>query len=76
MCFENLKKRESNKIKKEKLDVKIKPLIKTINEFDEYITTSSCSGRAGLLMLGKKKCENGFLFKTHKKIKKEAWKCR
>lgn len=76
MNFENLKKKELKKIKKEKIDLKIRSLIRTINSFNDYVTTSSCSGRTGLLMLGKKKCDMGFVYKTHCKIKrkKEVWK--
>lgn len=63
-----------NDAKKEnKVDSKIIPIIDLINSFDEYYTSSSCSGRIVLLELPKigDKKNAKFLGKWHRKITKK-----
>ena len=77
MKFEDMKKKQLNRIDKSnigKWDSKIKVLCEKLNKMEEYYTTSSCAGRIILLKSSKEKIENGFLFRTHEKIKFEELK--
>jgi len=56
------------------LDVKIKGLCERINKFDDFYTTSSCSGRVVLIKGEDKKQEGMFLFRSHDKVKVEEIK--
>jgi tRNA wybutosine-synthesizing protein 3 len=50
------------------LDMDLKPLLDAINALSDYYTTSSCSGRVGLLEdLGSKK-DSRYLMKWHRKV--------
>jgi len=57
----------SDKSKKGSVDIKIKPLIDLINSYDNYVTTSSCSGRIVLLKRStdSKKHESEWIYTTH-----------
>lgn len=59
--------------KKGNVDEHISPLLDTINEHDDYYTTSSCSGRIMLLVDtdSKDKSRAKWLFVSHNEIKKE-----
>lgn len=77
MKFKDMKTKQLSKADKSnigKWDVKIKGLCDKLNKKKEYYTTSSCAGRIILLKSSKGKIENGFLFRTHKKIKFEELK--
>lgn len=66
--------RKKNTLSKEdksfigKWDEKIAPLCKKINSFENYYTTSSCSGRILLMIDAEKKGKDLFIFVSHKKI--------
>ena len=61
---------KSDKSKKGCIDKEIWPLIIKINSLENYYTTSSCSGRIGLLeKRSDKKCETEWLFKSHSIVK-------
>lgn len=55
-------------------DKHISKLCDKINSLDNYYTTSSCSGRAILIIDQDKKAENLFVFVSHEKIKFEELK--
>ncbi len=57
-----------------KWDTKIKKLCDKINSFDEYYTTSSCSGRIILMIDKAKKDKNLFVFVSHDKLSFEQLK--
>jgi tRNA wybutosine-synthesizing protein 3 len=56
------------------VDKKIIKILDVINQNPNYYTTSSCSGRISLDILGKRKKEHLWVFKSHKTITKEQLK--
>src|SRR3989338_5583747 len=62
--------RKQDKSKKGAIDGHIKDLINTINDSEDYYTTSSCSGRIVLLKLSesKKKNEAEWIFTSHELV--------
>lgn len=70
MSFDNSKKQAINKKDKSgigKFDTKIRNLVKLINSKKDYYTTSSCSGRIGLIT-DAPKGKSKWLFKSHKPV--------
>lgn len=65
------------------IDEFLKPLIATINGLDDYVTTSSCSGRVSVFLEGEKGCEEDgkvtgkgggkWLFVSHDPKEIDAW---
>jgi len=62
---------KKDKSRKGSIDNKIKKLVDKINSFNDFYTTSSCSGRILLSAIPRsnKKNEVQYLFRSHKKIK-------
>jgi len=78
MTFLNQKKTylaKSDKSKKGDRDVKIIPLLETINALPEYYTTSSCSGRTYLWKGTGKKSETQWLKVSHDLINADFFDC-
>lgn len=72
MTFETDKKiflGKKDKSIKGEIDKEILPLIKKINSFPNYYTTSSCAGRIMLLMPSKRKQDTKWIFVKHDKVK-------
>jgi len=67
---------KKDKSRKGSIDIKIKKLVNKINSFNDFYTTSSCSGRVLLYSIPKsnKKNEVKYLFTSHKKIQYEEIK--
>ncbi|MBI2651298.1 hypothetical protein HYX01_02410 [Candidatus Woesearchaeota archaeon] len=61
---------KKDKSKKGSIDIKIKNLVDKINSFDDFFTTSSCSGRILLIAQHKsgRKDKAEWLFSSHNKI--------
>lgn len=73
MDFDNQKKQALAKADKSnigKVDKRIKPLVDLINSNKDYFTTSSCSGRIGLLT-DSIKGKTEWVFKSHEPVKTE-----
>ena len=71
MTFNNQKKSilsRKDKSDKGQIDKRIKPFVDLINSKRDYYTTSSCSGRIGILTEGKKG-QAKWIFKTHEPVK-------
>lgn len=78
MNFPNNKKTylaKSDKSKKGDIDIKIIPLLETINALSDYYTTSSCSGRVYLWKGTGKKSETQWLRVSHDIIQEEFFAC-
>ena len=74
MNFPNNKKTylaKSDKSKKGDIDIKIIPLLETINALPDYYTTSSCSGRVYLWKGTGKKSETQWLKVSHDLIEED-----
>ncbi len=76
MPFDNEKRcflRKLDKSRKGAIDTPVQKLISLINSFDDYYTTSSCSGRITLMTAPppKKKYEAVWLYTTHGRPDKE-----
>src|SRR3989339_446323 len=56
------------------IDIKIKDLCNKVNLFDNYFTTSSCSGRIVFIKDETKKKHNLFLYRNHDLISLEVLK--
>jgi len=56
------------------IDLKIKDLCNKVNLFDNYFTTSSCSGRIVLIKDDNKKKPGIILFRNHEKVSLENLK--
>ena len=76
--FERIKEQGLNKIFHDKsskgsIDIPILPLVRRINQLDDYFTTSSCSGRISITkeLEGITKHRNAWIFKSHNKISVE-----
>jgi len=74
MIFEKEKEEflaKKDKSRKGSIDNRIKKLVNKINSFNDFYTTSSCSGRILILTIpeSNKKNEVQYLFRSHKKIK-------
>jgi tRNA wybutosine-synthesizing protein 3 len=61
---------KKDKSKKGSIDEKMRPIVKRINSFPNYYTTSSCAGRIVLLhQISGKKQESNWIFSSHSTIK-------
>lgn len=65
---------KADKSNKGSIDKDIKLLVGLINSLQDYYTTSSCSGRIGILMPDNKKNKTSWLFLSHDKISLEQIK--
>lgn len=59
---------------KGEIDAPIKRLVSFLNSRKDYVTTSSCSGRTGLLIQGRTKKDSAWLLKSHGQLGMEAVK--
>ena len=78
MNFPNHKKTflaKMDKSKKGEMDIKIIPLLETINAQSNYYSTSSCSGRVYFWKGTGKKSETQWLLVSHDVIKDEFFAC-
>ncbi len=76
MTFDNQKKLalgKKDKSDKGQIDKRIKPFVDLINSKRDYYTTSSCSGRIGILTEGSKG-QAKWIFKSHEPVKLEQIK--
>ncbi len=74
MSFDDIKKgilwkmHNLDKSHKKSIDEKIRKLCEIINEKNNYVTTSSCSGRISVTKHKETKSPNAWIFKSHDKI--------
>lgn len=68
MDWGRFKRTKVEKLKKEGADRKIAPLLKTINQYKGFATSSSCSGRIVLLGIKEGKKDAVFYRKWHRKV--------
>ena len=70
--FEGQKKRALERLRRRGVDEEVDELLRKINEFDDFFTTSSCSGRIVLILLPEigAKREARFIGKWHRPIEK------